>query len=47
VRVITFFSGQQLPVFLLTVFGKNERSDLSQAERNGLRVLAKILVETY
>ena len=28
-RVITFFTGPSLPLFLITVFGKGERSDLS------------------
>jgi hypothetical protein len=32
-----------MPVFLLTVFSKGERADLSQAERNALAKLAKTL----
>jgi hypothetical protein len=28
-RTITFYSGESMPVFLLTVFSKGERSDLS------------------
>src|SRR3954453_2483075 len=36
-RVITFYSGQDIPVFLLNVFAKGDRVDLSQAERNELR----------
>jgi hypothetical protein len=35
-RVITFFDGEDIPVALLTVFGKNERDNLSKAERNEL-----------
>lgn len=46
-RVITFFSGTNLPVFLLTIFGKGERDNLSKAECNGLATLTKTLVETY
>ena len=46
-RVITFFSGPMIPLFLLTVFGKGERSDLSQGERNALKKLTKALVSTY
>jgi len=42
-RVITYFGGDDIPVFLLTVFSKGERADLSQAERNGLAKLAKTL----
>ena len=40
-RVITFYSGGDLPVFLLTVFAKGERADLSKAERNALARLDK------
>jgi hypothetical protein len=47
VRVITFFSGIDLPLFLITVFAKNERSDLSKAEANALALMTKRLVETY
>jgi hypothetical protein len=35
-RVITWFGGDDIPVFLLTVFGKNERANLSKSERNAL-----------
>lgn len=35
-RVITWFGGGDIPIFLLTVFGKNERANLSKAERNTL-----------
>jgi hypothetical protein len=46
-RTITFYSGELMPVFLLTVFSKGERSDLSQAERNDLAALTKVLVSEY
>jgi hypothetical protein len=46
-RVITFYSGASLPVFLLTVFAKGERADLSKAERNALAQLTKVLVDSY
>ena len=35
-RVIYLFGGGDVPIFLLAVFAKNERSDLTQAERNEL-----------
>lgn len=40
-RVITFYSGAELPVFLLTVFGKSRKVDLTQAERKELADLAE------
>lgn len=36
-RVITFYSGENVPLFLLNVFAKGDKIDLSQAERNELR----------
>ncbi|MDB5641950.1 MAG: hypothetical protein JWN07_1267 [Hyphomicrobiales bacterium] len=46
-RVITFFTGQSLPLFLITVFAKSERANLSQAERNGLAQLTSKIVSEY
>jgi hypothetical protein len=46
-RVITFFTGPGLPLFLITVFGKGERSDLSQTERNALATMTKTLAAGY
>lgn len=46
-RVITFYGGPSLPVFLLTVFGKGEKIDLAQAERNELRKELAGLAEDY
>ena len=42
-RVITYFGGDDIPVFLLTVFSKGERAGLSQAERKSLAKLVKML----
>jgi hypothetical protein len=46
-RVVTFYSGAWLPVFLLTVFGKGTKVDLTRAERNELRRELAGLVEDY
>jgi hypothetical protein len=45
--VITFYSGTDVPVFLLNVFSKGDRVDLSQAERNELRKELAGLAEDY
>jgi hypothetical protein len=42
VRVIYYFHSEALPLYLLTVFGKGEKADLSQAERNELAKLAQV-----
>lgn len=47
VRVITFYSGPSVPVFLLTAFGKGVKVDLRQAERNELRRVLGDLVAEY
>lgn len=46
-RVISYYHDEGLPVFLLTVFGKNEKDNLTKAERNALAGLVKVLAETY
>jgi hypothetical protein len=46
-RVITFFSGAAMPVFLLHTYSKADRSDLSSDERADLKKLTKKLVEQY
>ena len=47
VRVIYYFHNQRYPLFLLTLFAKSEKVNLSQAERNALRKLTSILIKTY
>lgn len=42
-RVITYYAGMTRPAFLLTVFGKNEKANLTKAERNALAELTKTL----
>lgn len=46
-RIITFYTGIDIPVFLITVFSKGERADLSKGERNGLAGIAAALVAEY
>ncbi|WMT92572.1 type II toxin-antitoxin system RelE/ParE family toxin [Pelagibacterium sp. H642] len=47
VRTITLYTGDGLPVFLITVFGKSQKVSLSKAERNGLKKLSGLIVEEY
>jgi hypothetical protein len=47
VRIIYYFYNEDIPVFLLTVFSKNEKSDLTQVERKMLASLARKLRDTY
>lgn len=47
VRTITLYTGDGLPVFLITVFGKSQKVSLSKAERNGLKKLSGLIVDEY
>jgi len=47
VRVVYFFHDLQMPLFLLTVFAKNKKANLSQAERNALKKLTASLVREF
>jgi hypothetical protein len=47
VRAITFFTGGNLPVFLITVFGKSQKVNLSKAERNTLRSVTEKIEAEY
>ncbi len=47
VRVIYYFYNEKKPLFLLIVFGKSEKVNLSRAERNDLAKLVRILLESY
>ena len=47
VRTITLFSGDDLPLFLITVFAKSQRITLTKAECNKLRILSENIVHEY
>jgi len=46
-RIVYLWTGKDLPVFLLTVFAKNEKANLSAAERNSLGKLVGVMIESY
>jgi hypothetical protein len=46
-RIIYLFSGVDLPVFVLTAFAKNEKANLSAAERNALGKMVAAMIEGY
>ena len=47
VRTITLFSGEDMPVFLITAFGKSQKVSLTQGERNSLKKLSDKIVQEY
>ena len=46
-RVIYYFHSERMPVFLLAMYGKNERANLTAAERNAMRARIPVLVAGY
>jgi hypothetical protein len=46
VRVVYYFHNEQIPLYLLTVFGKGEKSNLSPSERKELAGLVKLLIKS-
>jgi hypothetical protein len=46
-RVITFYTGPDIPVFLLNVFAKNEKTDLTPKERRVLKAILTKLIDAY
>jgi hypothetical protein len=47
VRVIYYFYDDAMPLYLLTLFAKGDQANLSQAQRNELAGLVKLLVQTW
>lgn len=47
VRVIYYYHSDVMPLYLLTLFPKNERDNLSKAERNELAKLVDILIAAW
>jgi len=46
-RAITFYAGPDLPVFLMAVFGKGDKVNLSKPERNALRAVLASIAAAY
>ena len=47
VRVIYYHHNESMPLFLLTLFGKGEKANLTKAECNDLAKLTLLLVKNY
>ena len=46
-RTIYVFGGRHMPIYLVTVFAKNEKDNLSKAEQAAAVQLSKMLVASY
>ena len=47
VRVIYYFHNEFLPLFMLNVFAKNEKANLTKAQRNEMKTMLPRLVAGY
>ncbi|MGB7451727.1 MAG: type II toxin-antitoxin system RelE/ParE family toxin [Lysobacterales bacterium] len=47
VRVIYYFHSEKMPLYLLTLFGKSEKSDISLEEKNALSKSVERLVKYW
>lgn len=47
VRIVYYYHNETLPVFLMTVFAKKEKDNLTKAERNMLAKAARALRDNY
>ncbi len=45
--MIYYYHDPSMPLYLLTIFGKGEKDDLTKAERNELAKLVKALVQFW
>lgn len=46
-RVVTYYAADDVPVFLMDLYEKGERIDLTQAERNELKKILKAVADDY
>ncbi len=46
-RTVYVFGGVHMPIFLVTIFAKNEKDNLSRAEQSELVALSKALIDHY
>ena len=46
-RIIYFYHNDSIPLFMLSIFGKASKENLSQKERNDLAKLTRILRDQY
>ncbi|MFX4295764.1 type II toxin-antitoxin system RelE/ParE family toxin [Sulfitobacter sp. DFL-23] len=46
-RTMYVFGGAHMPIFLLTVFAKNEKANLSKSEQSMAVEMSKMLIAKY
>lgn len=46
-RIIYYYHNQKIPIFLFTAYGKNNKGNISQAEKKALKVIINAIVRVY
>lgn len=46
-RVVYYYHNDEIPLFALALFAKNEKANLSKADRNELKALMPQIVDVY
>lgn len=46
-RVIYYYHNQNMPIFLFTAYSKNQKENISDSERNLLKMIIKSIVKVY
>lgn len=46
-RIVSYYGGPDVPVFLLAALSKGERANLSKAERNELKLIVATIAGEY
>ena len=46
-RIITFFSGVDIPVFLVTIYAKGTKDNITNAEKKIMKSFSSNIVEVY
>jgi len=46
-RVITFYSSPDIPVFLIDLYSKRERENITQARKNAIRNAVLVILKSY
>lgn len=46
-RVITFFSGENIPVFLISAYAKNQKENINAQDKKYYKQIACAIVEAY
>lgn len=46
-RIIYYYHNQNMPIFLFTAYGKNQKENISENEKNLLKTIIKSIVKVY